>query len=213
MTASCPRTRRRASAMSTREMKVRDQRIDDGKAKPGVMNSRVSPENGASRPLCAADSRLRTTVVPTAMTRPPAACVRSIAAHTSALTVTRSACMRCSASCRPAPAGSAGADVQRNERRAPPHSHLATPRQHRFVEVQTGCRRGHCTWLARVHGLITSGVIGLRGTCDVGRQRHRTVLLEIRQWIRAELQLVQIVATSDVVSLHAARQCHRRIAA
>jgi len=69
------------------------------------MKSRVSPDQGArarvdaAPPFAAraADSSARTTVVPTATTRPPRARVRAIASQVAALTQARSACRVCAA--------------------------------------------------------------------------------------------------------------------
>ena len=106
---------------------------------------------------------------------------------------------------------SPGSDVQRHERRA--HSHFAATREHRFVEVQTGRRRGDRAGLARIDRLIARRIVRFCRPRDVRRQRHRAVLFEVRQRIGAELQLEQIVAATDVVSLHAAGQRYRHVAA
>ena len=134
------------------------------------MNSRVSPAQGASVPCCpparAADSSARTTVVPTATTRPP----RARAARNGragrrpdrgALGVQRVrreilAAHRLEGA-RP--------DVQRHERAL--HAARLERRDQRRVEVQARRRRRHRARLAREDALVALAIggAGRRGGC------------------------------------------------
>jgi hypothetical protein len=63
---------------------------------PGRMKSRLSPRKGTIEPAAAAVSRLRTLVVPTATTRPPAARAARMRAQAASSTSSHSACISCS---------------------------------------------------------------------------------------------------------------------
>ncbi len=79
------------------------------------------------------------------------------------------------------------------------------------VEVESRGRRSDGAGLASVDGLIAGRIVRFCGAFDVGRQRHGAVALEEGQRLYAELELEQIVMTSDEARFCAARQRNRRL--
>ena len=180
------------------------------KRKPGVMNSRVSPAHGASVPPAAADSSARTAVVPTAITRPPAARQAATASHglgrhLDALGVHRGA--RASSSTRtgwkvPAPTCSVTRAAPRRTARSAASSAAS--------KCRPAGRRRHGAGRARVDGLVALAVerLGRRG--DVGRQRHLAMRSKTRGGIGAELEQPEIVLAADHRGRGPARQVDQR---
>ena len=136
------------------------------------MKIRVSPAKGAKHALHAiADSSARTTVVPTATTRPPRA---RVAPHL--LDQGR-------AHVQPFAVHAVFAHIIHAHRLEGARAHVqgdvaefdalfAQRLQQRLVEMQAGGRRRHRAELAREHGLVTLVVVDARFAVDVGRKRQ-----------------------------------------
>src|SRR5690606_12855953 len=134
------------------------------------MNIEVPPECGRSSPPALALSSARTTVVPTATTRPPASRTRRTCATSAGPTLIHSLCMACwrRSSLR------TGWKVPAPTCRVtwPKSTPRAQRVQQRIVEMQPGGGRGDRSGLAREHGLVALDVVAPRLAPDVGRQRQ-----------------------------------------
>ena len=192
------------------QMKVGQQRIDD--AEPIARRdeqSRLAFER-LQRAGCAADSRVRTTVVPTATTRPPR-CLRccdrcadlgtdadALGVHAMLSQIVDAHVLK-----------RAGADMQRHERRLTPM--LATAREHRGIEMQTRRRCGDRARFARVDGLIARRVVSSALRSMYGGNGIAPCCSKYCERLGAQLQFEQIVVTRDEASFNAAGQRDRRL--
>ena len=135
------------------------------------MNSRVSPENGASSSLlcggfeAAHDSRADCDDSSSSRAR-ALDCRTHLGAHGDTLGMHSMLGEIVDTHRLERP----GSDVQRHERGV--DAHLAATREHRFIEVQTCGGSGDCAGLACVDSLISSRVVRFCRPLDVWRQWH-----------------------------------------
>ena len=173
-------------------MKVRQQRIDDFESVAGRDEQAGSRHRtAAERPQAAADSRLRTTVVPTATTRPPRARVSATASQTLALDSYTLAMHPVLVEIIDAHGlKRACAHMQRHIRGA--HAHAGAALQHgdHRNAIPPSVRRRRRP-LARTRS-DSGGVVRFGVAFDIRRQRHRAMALEVRRADRRQLELEQI---------------------
>ena len=158
----------------------------------------------ASAPSLLALSSARTTVVPTAITRPPSARVRRILSISAAPTLSHSRVhvmvFQIVLAHR---LERAGADMQRDVTEL--DAALAQPLEHRLVEMQTRRRCRHGTRLARIHGLVAFRVTGIGLALDIRRQRH---VAELEQQLFQRLGCFETQAEKFAITAQ-----HHRMAA
>ena len=163
------------------------------------MNRRVSPLPAASLPPAAADSSARATVVPTAITRPPAARHFATAATSSAETSKRSACITCSEMSSTRSGWKVPAPDMQGDLRARDAQRVDARHQLR-IEMQAGRGCGDRAGNAGEDALVALDVGLIRGPRDVGRQRRRAVCLEERQHLGGRFDFPEIAVFVTAVA-------------
>ncbi len=161
-----------------RQVEIGDQAVDHPELVARIdENPAVAGDRACSAPPAAAVSRLRTAVVPTAITRPPRPRVRRTASQTAAETSRYSACIWCSSMSSqrtgwnvPAPTCSV------TSARSTPRRSMAS--SSRLFKMQARRRRRDGAGLTGIHGLVALAVCGAVFALDIGRQRHMPQLFQ-----------------------------------